>query len=318
MVQCSKRLCKSDGRNGSSAPPISLPWCEMRLTASLLVCLASGVASLDASDDDMINTIVKRLAEVDDPSEYPRLYRSLFSAAGADGLARLQTLPHDSVAIQSAWEAVTLTVPIESGNAVYRPDARKLNWFLGFLQGRARVSLPDWWRDVVLDVRAHRRDNFYVGLPKADPYRRTDVHSVTCPRNASVKKSGNSLLYQVGRDKITIPEELLDYYRDDYGELSCRISGCFTDKHCYLAIHDDAGYPHAVASVDRSSGDVIWKTKACGCWFWGTTGIHESWVSVVHTADDRVFVFGAASAGFYAHGFRASDGRSLMHFANNY
>ncbi|MBC8868684.1 MAG: hypothetical protein H8E44_04675 [Planctomycetes bacterium] len=33
----------------------------MRLTTSLLVCLAASVASLDASDDDTINTIVKRL-----------------------------------------------------------------------------------------------------------------------------------------------------------------------------------------------------------------------------------------------------------------
>ena len=101
------------------------------------------------ADDEKIEAIVKRLAEVKYPYEYPELYRSLF-VAGANGLTRLQTLANDSIAIQSAWEAVNLTVPLELGDRPYRPDSEKLHWFLGFLQGGARVSPPSWWREAVL------------------------------------------------------------------------------------------------------------------------------------------------------------------------
>ena len=40
-------------------------------------------------------------------------------------------------------------------------------------------------------------------------------------------------------------------------------------------------------------------------------------MSVVPTDDDRVFVFGAAFTGIYLHGFRASDGKSLVRISSN-
>src|SRR5262245_37226885 len=132
----------------------------MKTTAILIACLATGLASAGGDDDAKIKQIVKQLAEVKYPYDYPKVYRLLFATAGVDGLSRLQVDRDDSIALQSAWEAVTLTVPVkDGGGTVYRPDTQKLIWFLGFIQGRARVSPPEWWREAVLDARANRRDN---------------------------------------------------------------------------------------------------------------------------------------------------------------
>ena len=164
--------------------------------------------------------------------------------------------------------------------------------------------------------RAHRRNNIYVGNLRSAPYHRVGVDLVNCPKNATVKKSGDAVAYRVGNDQILIPEELLR--RDDLGELWCNISGAFTEKCCFLAVHLDFGTPHVIACIDRSSGEIVWKSTACGCCWGGGTGVHESWVSLVPTVDNRVFVFGAASMGFYVHGFRISDGKSLLQFSDNY
>jgi len=288
----------------------------MKMTAILIACLATGLVSADGDDDAKIKEIVKRLGDTRYPNLYPEVYRLLFATAGVNGLARLQAHHDDSIAVQSAWEAVTLTEPVKDGDTVYRPNTQKLNWFLGFLEGRARLSPPDWWREAVLDARANRRSYIYPGEPKSLPYRRSEIGWVSCPKNASVKTTGHAVFYRVGADIIKIPEEILE--RCDSGELCCNLSGCFTDKHCFIAVHNDFGYPHKIACIERSSRKLVWKSTVCGCWWGMVSGQHRSWVSVVPTDDERVFVFGTATIGFYLHGFRATDGKSLVHFSSNY
>ena len=63
-------------------------------------------------------------------------------AVGPGGLPALRLHPHDGIAIQAAWEEVTLTVPEEKQDQPVRPDRHKLDWFLGFLEGRGRVRAP--------------------------------------------------------------------------------------------------------------------------------------------------------------------------------
>ena len=113
-----------------------------------------------------------------------------------------------------------------------------------------------------------------------------------------------------------MPEELLD--RSDNGGLWCSICCCFTAGHVFVAVHSEVGYPHDVACIDRKTNKIVWKEKACGCWWGDATGLHESWVSILPTNDGRVFVFGVASGGFYAQGFNSSHGQTQVRFSNNY
>jgi hypothetical protein len=295
-----------------------------KITAILIACVIAANGNVDADDDRTTGEIIKRLAELEakqtgshsDLDESERAYRLLFTKVGPDRLSRLQTLHDDSIAIQSAWEQVALTVPIENGRTFYRPDSQKLSRFLDLVQQRARVALPDWWREVVPDARANRRDNIYHGKPKSVPYRlRTGMEQVGCPKNASVEKEGNSVVYRVGTDKITIPAELQEH--GNRGPFVSNVSGCFTDKYCFLAVHENVGYRHQVGCIERASGKLVWKSTACGSWWGNASGSFTSWVAVVPTDDGRVFVFGAAG-GFYLHGFRASDGKPLVRFSTNF
>lgn len=283
---------------------------------------ASGLLVLSLAFRCQADEVDKQLAKYDkikNLHEYGDFYRTLFAACNGDKLAALVSNKNDSIATHSAWETVTLTVPEKEGAKVFRPDRNRLNWFVGFFEGRNRISVPEWWRTVVVDARANRRNNnnIYPGDPKQKPYRDvTPSILVRCPKNASVTEKDRVVTYTIGKNSIVIPEELLD--RADSGELWCNISCAFTDGKCFVAIHDDVGYSHVVACIDRKTKNINWNSKACGCWWGSASGVHESWVALVPTDDGRLYCFGSASIGLYAHGFDTSNGKTLLRFSTNY
>lgn len=284
----------------------------MKSAAAILLLIL--VAAQNQSEE--VGSLLTTYDNIKHLHEYSGFYRSLFAACGPSELVRLTTNVNDSIATQSAWETVEMTVPKEDGRKVYRPDSTRLAWFVGFFEGRNRVIAPDWWRTVVTDARANRRHNIYSGKPKEHPYHRTKIDNVSCPADATVTEIDGVVTYHVGDNSVVIPEELID--RGDGGDLWQNISCTFTREQCFAAVHGDGGYSHNISCLDRKTGGIVWQAKACGCWWGGSTGRSESWVTVVPTDDGRVFVFGAASIGFYAHGFDAKSGNTLVQFSNNY
>ena len=286
----------------------------MKPIAPLL--LAFVVVFATPANSAEIDRILAKFDDVKHSRQYGDLYRSLFEACDPTELVELNASESDSIASQSAWERVTMTVPKEPDKKAYRPDAQMLNWFIGFFEGRNRLSAPEWWRTIVLDARANRRNNIYPGKPKEPLYHQSELKRVKCPVNASVEENDRVITYRNGDDSIVIPEQFFN--RSDSGDLWCSISCVFTEESCFVAVHTDVGYSHDVACLDRKSGQVVWASKACGCWWGSATGVHKSWVSLVPTYDGRVFVFGSASIGLYAHGFDSSNGKTLVQFSSNY
>lgn len=265
--------------------------------------------------DANIEEIVNKLNNVKYSHEAASLYRSLFEAAGKDGLSALKRSRYDSIAIQAAWEEVTLSVPEKEGPGVYHPDKDKLNRFLEFLEERAKVNVPKWWAEIVVDARANRRNNIYPGNPTKTPYHNAGLDFITAPHDTIIKKDGDSYVLKIAKNSIKLPDQILQ--KSDDGSLYGSFSGYFTSKHCFVAVHNSVGYSHDVACIDRSSGKVVWNAEACGCWWGSATGIHESWVSVT-LQKDRVLVFGAASIGLYAHAFQANNGKTIFRFSSGF
>jgi hypothetical protein len=262
-----------------------------------------------------LKKLIAELAKATWSHEAEESYRALFAACGQSELSALRRSEDDSIAIQAAWREIALTIPEENGPQVYRPDKDKLRWFLGFLEGRGRIDSPKWWAEIVADMRAHRRSNIFSREWAGNPYHEAGVKFVRAPHGTTIKKDGNDYLLTIGGDSVKLPDEILE--KSDDGELSGNFSGYFTPKRCFVAVHNDVGYQHTVACIDRSTGELVWRAKACGCFWGGATGIHESRVSVT-LHEDRVVVFGAAHTGFYAHAFRAEDGKTIFRFSSGF
>lgn len=225
-------------------------------------------------------------------------YRGLFAAVHTDELGTLLRHQHASISLQAAWERAIGTLTDKEVEDGQRPHDQALNQFIGFVEGRTRMELPKWWSDFVLRGPVNAKQTWYDNAGQK---------FVSAPKGTTVSVDNGHYTLQIANDTVVMPDAILS--KTDSGDLRCRMSGVFTPKHCFVAIHDDVGFPHNVACLDRATGKLIWLQKACGCWIGGASGVHESWVTVT-VQDDLVVIFGASWTGFYLHAFEATTGTS--------
>lgn len=293
----------------------------MKTFHSLFVVIASCNCLFGQdTENDLIEQRVNVVLSKSDGQTTSQAYRRLFEAAGPEGLAELKQSHHDSIAIQAAWEEVTLTAP-ETVPRVARPDAESLLRFFGFLEGRARVEIPEWWTTVVLDSRRYRKGNhILLRLPRSgdakleDPYHIAGPNFVRAPHDTTILDAGRVTL-RTGEDSIEIPDELID--RSDSGKLLKNFSALFTNEKCYVAIHNSWGHPYTLACLDQSTGAIVWTTNVWAT-FWGLgSGRSRAWVFVT-LQGERVVVLGASSTGIHVEAFDAKDGTNQFRFSSSY
>jgi len=315
--------------------PMARPkrWLQFSLRTLLIFALVAALAFgwlvelRRRAHFQMVEEAIKKVNAAEDLPTASLHYRELFAIVGKNGLQRLQRSQDDSIAIQSAWEAVKLTVPELKGTEVRRPNKEKLAWFVELVATRSGTTVPEWWAEVIQDARAHPQGNIYPGKPSKSPYHKSGFQfvnkplslfkQVNVPIGTTVGADDRRITLESRDDSITIPRELVVLH--DYGfllneDLSSvdnmissvnNVSAAFTKDRCFIVLHDTLRNEPVVASVDRTTGNVVWKNRACGCLFFGFNSGERfhGWVSVI-VHDDRVVVFGKASSAIYAHGFQ--------------
>ena len=231
-------------------------------------------------------------------------YRELFTAAGKDHIPALQCHNDGSIAVQAAWQKVIGTLTEKEREEGLPPrDKQALSRFVGFVEGRTRVAVPKWWADFIVKGPVKAKQKWYHNAGRK---------YVFAPKDTRITSDGDGYTLHISNDSVKLPDSILR--KADSGELVCRVSGLFTQKHCFVAVHDGVGFSHDVACVDRTTGKLVWVSKACGCWIGGASGVHESWVTVTHQ-HGQVVIFGASWTGFYMHSFDPVTGKSRFKFS---
>ena len=245
-------------------------------------------------------------------------FAMLFKAVGTGGMCNFEQHSDDSIAIQAAWQEVESTVPEGELEQSVRPDQQKLKWFLGFLEQRTHIRAPQWWAEALLDARAYRRGHVRMGESHEQPYHPAGLEGVRSPIDTSLKREWGRIMLRVGNESVPIPKDLFEHSSTKRGlERFGNVSALTTRQRCYLAIHDDVGYPFDLHCIDRASGTVRWKARVWGTWWGNATGVHEGWVAV-REQNDQIVLFGKTSVGFYVEAFHAKDGHNALRFSNLY
>jgi len=238
--------------------------------------------------------------------EIADFYRQLFTLADDDLLPWMLRHENDSVAIQSAWETVELSVPVEDGKGTFTPSDSAIAQFLELIEYRLELEIPVWWRQAIGQAKANRRYNIYGGQPTVAPYHNSGLENIRCPIGARLEKLDDDYIYVAGGIRLTIPNEMMDDH----------VCAIFAKNRVFAALHDGWGYPHRVACFDRKSSQLLWESTACGSWWGGASGFSISNLSIV-VSGDSVYIFGDAG-GFYIHGFDLKSGQTTFQFSNNF
>jgi hypothetical protein len=232
-------------------------------------------------------------------------FRRLFGHCKDAELAALRTSPDDTIALQAAWEEVRRA---GRGPQADGGDQGRRSWFLGFLEGRARLRAPAWWRQDLLRWQARRHGRH--------PYHWAGLDSVYTSRGTALKREGGKVVLVAGGASTVVPKGLLKNGKDgrSYDNVSALVSG----RRCYLAAHADLGFPYPLTSFDCASGKTVWQAEVWAVGGWQSLGListHPDMAVAVTEQDGRVIVFGSGSfAGSYVEAFRASDGTNLFRF----
>ncbi len=294
----------------------------MKLSCFWLVAwsLHSIVSSLATAGDPNgrvgepdLDVAIKAVGDARDAFNGWKAYKALFRTAGASRLANLEALPNDSIAIQAAWQEVAQTVPERgSGVDVRRPRRAKLDWFVGFFEGRMRVRAPKWWCEGILAVRANSPGSIYFPAELSNRIGATRS-------SATVTKKNGRFVLQLMNDSISLPAMLVEEISDEGRGLREHFNAVFTRVHSYIVIDPGAGYPYALACVDRATGKVVWKIMGWGS-LWGGTGRPTGQDHLeIEVQNDRVLVYGISGLGkILAEAFRADNGQSLFRFSTAY
>jgi len=243
-------------------------------------------------------------------------YQEMFNSKSADEIGELRESRDDSLATQAAWQLVKLTIPMDRDSEWHPVGKTELNEFLKFFEQRNHKTIPDWWRSEIAKCGAYvRTQPFAARFGSSESlYGSPDKNWAQYPPHLSIREKNAEIILTENENSISIPRR---YLRD--GKFRDSVNSAFSDDRCFLAIHGCTGFSHDLVCLNRKSGKIEWEADVCGYATWGgTSGHHESWVTVETTDDGRVFVFGCGNGGFYAHGFQISNGRSLVHFASNF
>ena len=263
---------------------------------------------------EQIVQATRAVVDLSDPTWHHRRYHTLFNNVNPDELGPLQTHREDSIAVRAAWQTVVFSAPDNGSEGEQRPDRRRLDWFLGFLQGRLRIQTPSWWSDALLDCRARS------GYVRPGDFRKPTCHKagageLRAPADTALKQDGDTVTLTVGNESAPLPKELLA--KTDTIPHRPTITVLMTPSRYYIAVYSQVGFFHDLACVDRSSGKTLWRSTVRGAWSGAFSGCHKANVTITEQGE-RVVVFGCALTGIYVEVFQSADGSVVSRFASSY
>jgi hypothetical protein len=271
-----------------------------------LVALWNAAAS-EPTQAEPLELKVQAVLRASDLSKAGEAFRALFEVAGKAGLPRLKVDAHDTIAIQAAWREVLLPLLGEEPKQSVPLDRRKLEWFLGFLEGRGRLQIPTWWRNTFLEARFGQPGNIHFPSKNILSYGNTAVDRISAPLGTTLTKENGSFVLKVDKQSVKIPDARV-------GGFFRSVQALMTPKRCYYVFHNDFGWGYPITCIERKSGKVIWKADVWATWCHRSYGPHpQSQVAIVEQ-DSRIVVFGI-SGGAHVEAFRAEDGKNLFRFS---
>ena len=200
-------------------------------SASILSIVSVPVAKPEPLDESCATPkVIENAIGAKAPFESARWYRRLYAEANDIDLIELQRHHDRGLAMRTAWERVRRCIPKETRGRSMSVDPRFLFRFLGFVEGRLQISIPQWWEKGVLRSQAHSRAR--VSFTAADDERYRECGFGFQSDDATVVyESKDGVVLDIDEVTIILPDNVL---KSKEGILDPLIRGLFTATRCYV------------------------------------------------------------------------------------
>jgi len=303
-------------------------------TISILQCSPSMADVADSrveglEFDDDIDRKPKKLLEAalkaEGPGDVMEAFVNLFVRGPRPEIIELKSHDHDTIALRAAWELVERTIPEEPGYdadelLTKKINRRALHQFAGFVEGRLKTDLPEWWKTTLLKASAYGRGNIDLQRQKRKPYLKTDA-GVYAPLGIGITRpeEGGIEFYSFETDEsCRVPAQLWRKTTDKM--LAPAVTAVFHEKRCYVGIHGAISGSFQLRCLECETSKVVWSAQVwaslAGGGFSGPpANLH---FVTLKPRGDRILVFGKEPGGMYVEGFSLKDGKNQFRFGTPY
>ena len=242
---------------------------------------------------------------------------------------------HASVSIRAGWELLLRewAIPTRDAEPFTPAPLERVQRFIGFVEGRLVIDLPEWWEAAVKSGRRWDEGNTSFHIPGRVQ------HNVHVPKDwRHVELDGRDLY-----NGIWLHRRIKDADWED-GVLSLRMAETCKNKHSFR-VWDERLQPSAldrvnalevdslvfaevhgpycrefpVVAFDSQKGALKWQAKVWSAppvAYSGTYNGEHYTELVVHKR--VLYVIGAGRDGVYIEGFRIEDGTPVIRFSSAY
>ena len=256
-----------------------------------------GDVPADKSDD------TKSLSRAKSPRHLTDRLDRVFSAVSARDLDRLALEPDFTCALSAGWQRVRRTMPEAMPNHDVSPDGEAIARFLGLIEGRLQVAVPDAWEATVKSAKSHDCKNTWFSCPKK-------LKQLT-GADGRIRRVDDEWL--LDRDGLSIRIPAGCDIREN-SNIAVQIDG----DNLYLALYDCPPTPYRLVAIDRASNKINWSSEV-----WAAGGVVSYTGKGWHFAEIRLergllFVFGLSGDSAYVEIFDKSTGENSCRFSTAY
>ena len=249
--------------------------------------------------------------------------------ADSEVLNQLMLGENDSLALLAAWTILIrdfgVLTPEDAeddpelygGDQPLSFDPQRFQHFLGFIEGRFRVSVPEVWAENLQackindagDLIAFGRDSPLFVLAET----RTDKLLAASGTTLRDVKGGKEVAFSDGKT-FFIPEE---FYKHDASLDGIYAMRAPEDK--VLVALPPSYHDYELLCFSMSSGELIWRTTVWADCIGGSSGIPLPNSVKLIIAGNRIYLFGNSGGAIaYLEGFDLQDGRPVLRFSTGY
>jgi len=303
----------------------------MKGVIAILVLALAGCVGSSASSDRLKDEEkrIKQEFNGDLPWELVRSIKKTILGASAEELDNLVADPNCRIALAAAWERVLRTVPEQeepseeqlrewsktwsSGPSV-SPDRSAMSRFLGLLEGRIGVAIPQFWGRNFQCASGKGRNMGFANYEDEDQERSEDPGAAPAGADSLFivpERKGDHLVLKQGSEALLLPAE-------DGGWMD-RASVGLTSNMAYVALyHAGSACSYNLYALNRHSGKVVWSASV-----WGDGNLIDStgidWhVVELRATDSEIVVFGISGCAAYVEVFGKETGEDRCRFGTDY